>query len=47
MKKAKGTNNYLQNITHKAKDPVTGTPLKNVGLTRVTQKKKQEKKQTV
>ena len=39
MKKDKGTNNHLQNITHKAKDTVTGTPLKNVGLTQVTQKK--------
>ena len=38
MKKDKETNNHLQNITHKAEDPVTGTPLKNVGLTPVTQK---------
>jgi len=27
-KKYKGTNNDLQNITHKTKDPVTSTPVK-------------------
>ena len=30
-KKAKGTNNNLQNITHKTKDRVTRTPLKPRG----------------
>ena len=31
MKKDKGTNNILQNITHKTKDRVTRTPLKLSG----------------
>jgi hypothetical protein len=32
IKPTKGTNNHLQNITHKTKDRVTRTPLKTGGV---------------